>query len=65
MATKLGTISVGAQTDRRTAKFVRDESNRLGISKSELIRRLIAHYEESRLGEHHCPNCGQELNISL
>jgi type II secretory pathway predicted ATPase ExeA len=65
MAECIGTVSVGTQTDREMARYVRDEANDLGISQAEFLRRLLEHYRDSRKGELACPECDEQLRVSL
>lgn len=65
MPTNLGTCTISAQTDHESSMFVTEEATRLGISQSELIRRLLHHYRQSQLGKLDCPHCEETLTISL
>ena len=65
MSQSFGTVSVGTQTDREMAEFIREEATRLGVSNAEFIRQLFEHYRDSRDGELLCPYCRKELQIQL
>lgn len=65
MARCTGRIPVTAKVDQRTQDLLERESNRLGVYRSEVIRRLIDTYQDSRQGDLHCPHCGGQLNIEL
>jgi ribosomal protein L37AE/L43A len=65
MARCTGRIPVSAKVDRQTQQMLNRESNRLGVYQSEVIRRLIDTYQESREGEMQCPHCGGQLTIEL
>lgn len=61
----MGEISVGTKTDQEMCEFVRSEAERLGVSRSEFLRRLMALYRESRRGEVACPHCGETVALDL
>jgi hypothetical protein len=54
-----------AKTDREMSDFLSHRANEVGVSKSELLRRLFDHYRESRDGELDCPHCGENVTIKL
>ena len=61
----MGDVPVGAHTDRQMAEFLREEATRLGVSQSELLRRLFEHYRECREDHLNCPSCGEALEVDL
>lgn len=65
MSQSLGTVSVGTHTDKEMAEFIGEEAARVGVSKSEFIRRLFEHYHDSRNGDLVCPHCSETLQIRL
>jgi hypothetical protein len=46
-------------------EFVDRESERLAVSKSELLRRLLLAYQASRAGNASCDHCGEQVVIEL
>lgn len=45
--------------------FLDDEADRLGVSKAEVLRRILDFYKESRESETNCPSCGTDITIPL
>ena len=60
-----GEIPVGTKVDRPTREFVEDEAARLGVSKTEFLRRLLDTYRDSRAGNTPCEHCGEPVVIEL
>ena len=58
-----GDVPVAAKTDREMSDFLSHRANEIGVSKSELLRRLFDHYRESRDGELECPDCEKTLRV--
>jgi hypothetical protein len=46
-------------------EFVEDEAARLGVSKTELLRRLLDTYRNSRAGNTPCEHCSEPVVIEL
>jgi hypothetical protein len=46
-------------------EFVENESERLGITPSEFLRRVLIIYRESRAENTPCDHCGQPVVIEL
>lgn len=65
MSDCLGNTPVGTKTDREMSRWLSERSEQLGVSKSELLRRLFEHYRESHAGDLACPECGGELRVKL
>lgn len=61
----VGTLSVGTKVDRSMREFVESESDRLGISPAEFLRRLLVTYRESRDGNTACDHCGESVVLEL
>lgn len=40
-------------------QFIEDEADRLGVSRSELLRRLLDIYQASHQGRIECEHCGE------
>lgn len=60
-----GEIPVSTKVDRPTYKFVEDEAARLGVSKTEFVRRLFDCYRMSRNGEMECEHCSGAVAMEL
>lgn len=60
-----GSIPVGAKVDRAMREFVEDEAERLGMTVSEFLRRLLLVYRESRAENTPCDHCGQPVVMEL
>lgn len=58
-----GEVPVTCKVDESMAEFVDSEAQRCGVSRAELLRRILDDYRDSRAGELACPSCGQELHI--
>lgn len=46
-------------------EFVENESDRLGMTPSELLRRLLLVYRQSRAENTACDHCGEPVVIEL
>jgi hypothetical protein len=46
-------------------EFVENESDRLGVTPTEFMRRLLELYQDSRSGETACEHCGGPVEIDL
>jgi len=60
-----GNIPVGAKVDEEMRVFIEEEAERLGVSVSELLRRLFITYRESRAENTSCEHCGSATVIEL
>lgn len=60
-----GSIPVGAKIDRDMREFVEAEAERLGVTVSEFVRRLLIMYRESRAENTPCDHCGQPVVMEL
>jgi hypothetical protein len=58
-----GRIAVTTKVDAEMRDRLENEAERIGVYRSEVIRRLLDTYAESADGELNCPNCGCELHI--
>jgi hypothetical protein len=47
------------------SKWLSVRADELGVSKSELLRRLFEHYRESRDDGLDCPHCERTIRVSL
>lgn len=60
-----GTIPVGTKVDRPMREFIEEEADRMGVTTSEFLRRLLLVYRRSRAGEAECEYCGGPIEIEL
>lgn len=60
-----GRIGVTTKVDAEMRDLLENESERVGVYRSEVIRRILDTYAESLDGELNCPSCGCELQIEL
>jgi hypothetical protein len=60
-----GSIPVGAKVDRAMREFIEGEAERLGMTVSEFLRRLLIMYRESRAENTPCDHCGQPVVMEL
>jgi hypothetical protein len=60
-----GSIPVGTKVDQPMREFVENESERLGVTPSEFLRRLLLVYRESRAENMPCDYCGEPAVIEL
>ena len=60
-----GNIPVGTKVDEEMRVFIEQEADRLGVSVSELLRRLFIVYRESEAGNMACEHCGKREEIEL
>lgn len=65
MSDCFGKIPVTTKTDREMSDWLSHRANEVGVSKSELVRRLFDHYRESREGDIECPECGDTMKVKL
>lgn len=65
MAQCMGDIPCGTKIDQSMREFLEIETERLGVTKAELQRRLLDFYRESRETETNCPHCGTDITIPL
>ena len=57
MSTCFGDIPAGTKVDSSMREFIDAESERLGVSNAEFLRRLLEFYRESRREQMDCPHC--------
>jgi len=60
-----GSIPVAAKVDKPMREFVENEAERLGVTTSEFLRRLMLVYRESRAENTPCDHCGESVVIEL
>jgi len=60
-----GSIPVATKVDQPMREFVEAEADRLGITVSEFLRRLLLVYRESQAENTPCEHCGQPVSIEL
>jgi len=65
MAQCMGDVPCGTKTDQPMRDFLDEEASRLGVTRAELMRRILDFYRESRVNETNCPHCGNDITIPL
>ena len=61
----MGQQTVSTKVDGGMQTFLRREAKRLDVSRSEVVRRIFDTYRTGREGELSCPDCGEDLNLSV
>jgi negative regulator of replication initiation len=64
MSRCVGQVPVGTKVDEPMRQFIDDETERLGVSNAEYLRRLCELARESRAGETTCEHCGNHVAVS-
>lgn len=65
MSDCMGKIAVSTKTDQEMADFLRKRAEELGVTRAELLRRLLDYYKEASEGPIYCPYCENELQLDL
>lgn len=65
MSTCQGSVPTGTKVSVEMAEYVKEESNRLGVTKAEFHRRLLDLYKSSRESEKDCPHCDEPIVLDL
>lgn len=60
-----GRIPVTAKVDAEMRDLLDEDADRLGVHRSELIRRVLDNYAAARNDELECPSCGAGLDYDL
>jgi hypothetical protein len=63
MADCFGDLTVTAKVDESMRDFVDAEASRCGVTRAEIIRRVLDDYRASRADQLKCPECGETLHI--
>lgn len=63
MSDCLGDLAVTAKVDQSMLDFLNAEAERCGVTRSELLRRVLDDYRDSRADQLECPGCGTTLHI--
>jgi hypothetical protein len=65
MSSCQGELAATAKIDREMLEFVDAEAERLGVTRTELLRRLLELYRESRRENTDCPHCDTTIKLDL
>jgi transposase-like protein len=65
MSETLGTTPISAKVSEDMTVFVDERATSLGITRSELVRRVLQHYRDSHDGQLTCPYCDGTLRVEL
>lgn len=60
-----GSISVCSKIDKPMLDYIDAESERLGVSRAEFLRRLLELYRDSRREQVDCPECDSSVVFDL
>jgi len=63
MARCFGELPITAKVDRETRDFLDAEADRCGVTRAEIVRRLLDDYRDSRSDQLECPECGETLHL--
>lgn len=61
MGSSLGDRALTTKVDEQMVSFVESESDRIGVSRAEFIRRVLEVYRESWSKNLECHNCGSPV----
>lgn len=65
MSSCQGDLAVTAKVDREMVEFADAEAERLGVNRSEFLRRLLELYRDSRREQVDCAHCGNTVKMDL
>lgn len=65
MATCQGDHPITTKVDEQTRVLIDESADSIGVSRSELLRRLLTLYHQSENGELECPACAKTARIQL
>lgn len=63
MSSSRGDLVVSTKVDAAMNEFIETEANRLGISRAELLRRLLEFYRDSANESVTCPWCDEPIIV--
>lgn len=63
MSDCMGDLPVTAKVDQSMMDFLTAEAERCGLTRSELLRRVLDDYRDSRADQLECPECETTLHI--
>ncbi len=63
MSDCMGNLSVSTKVDQSMMDFITAEAERCGVNRSELLRRVLDDYRDSRADQLECPECETTLHI--
>lgn len=56
-----GDIAIGAKVDTPMRQFIDAEAEQCGVTRAELLRRILDDFRESRREQMSCPECDQTI----
>jgi hypothetical protein len=59
-----GDISMTAKVDKPMQEFIDAEAERCGVTRCELMRRVLDDFRDSRREQLDCPDCGQTVVLN-
>jgi len=60
-----GNLTAATKVDKQMLEYIASESERLGVTRAEFLRRLLDLYRESRRENIECPECDDDVVMSL
>jgi hypothetical protein len=63
MSDCMGDMPVSTKVDKSMLDFLNAEAERCGVTRSELLRRVLDDYRDSRADQLKCPECETVLHI--
>jgi hypothetical protein len=65
MSDCMGGLPVSTKTDREMRDYLSAESERLGVTRAEFIRRVLSLYRQSRRERVSCPHCRSTVKMDV
>lgn len=61
----MGDLPISTKVDKAMLDYLDAEAERLGVNRSEMLRRLLVLYRESRRENIDCPHCGDTVVLDV
>lgn len=65
MSDSLGEIAITTKVDASMSEFIKDAASERGVSRAELLRRVLEFYRNSHREETTCPWCDEPIVMDL
>jgi hypothetical protein len=59
-----GDITVAAKVDKPMQEFIDAEAERCGVTRTELMRRVLDGFRDASAGQLECVECGTKLTLN-
>lgn len=60
-----GRETLSTKVDGEMREWVERRADAVGVTPTELLRRLLVFYQESRMDPVECPTCSEALDVSM